>query len=527
MEKSRLKLKGFDKEKFAFPIFGCFLFFLFILFFPIRAEGQSNSINYSIDEVSMNVNIAIDLSTQNEIIIKSQPSISTISWPIAKGASKIKVFADGKEQKYDLIKRGDYKIIIFNSGRLNQINFSSFLPPEKDGNDWEIFIPIIREIKIYIPDFNFTLSLPEGAKFSKNKIFLVHSLDKDSISQTVQANTFRAKMVIEPTSIVSFEGKTNYDFKASVFNDLINIINRNFLLFSLILTSAIIIVAFILVYFYLVGFKTKEKIIPPSGFLEKSYIYSKKITKESIAAVIFSWAQKNWVNIVEKEDNIFVLAQIKKNPPLPQEELILWQYLFKKGDLSLNLNKLEEKAQDTIIPKELIQIENSVINNLQQQEFIKNIASFLTIGLNNVLLIFSFIILITLSIASWLINSNWLVLPAIAFVLVITYFGERFSTLVILTNKGKGARNELNNWKSKLEFQIKKNNDFTTFNHNLPFMIFFSQDELIDHFSKIEPVGTYPFFISEDTISLPAQNIKKIVNFLFFISQSLNKLKEL
>lgn len=500
---------------------------LCFLFAAKQVRAQETFFNYSIDKIVVNVNVRNDLSTQNEIIIEQTSGLTDLSWPLPENATKIKTYADGFEQKYDLISRGKNTFIIFNAGINNHIIYEHRIPPEQKNNIWEIFLPILSEPRLYLPDFKFNLSLPQGAKFIEAKIYAIHSFENSIISEKIDNNRFESQLKIEPTSIISFQGKSDYHFRVSFFNQVVNFINQHFLILSLGLIFFIIIITSIFIYAYVVGFGTGPKLTPPTTFLEKSYIYFKKIIPESIAATILDWAEKGLVNIIEKEDGSFILGKVITNPNLPAIEQHLWSYLFEHGNLKINLNKIEEQAEETIIPKEILDLENLTIEKLKTEGFIRDNQILDKFGLNNLLLILAFIILITLTIAAWLININWLILPGIAFIFAVITIGNYIPTVINLTRRGVNAREQLQEWKKKLSAQITTNLSSDTLNHNLAFMVFFSLEEKISAFSQTLPISNYPFLISYNPNELPSEKIKKILKFVFWLSKNLNRLKQL
>ena len=499
-----------------------------LLAYPGKIKAQENLFNYSINEVSFSVNVNSNLSTNNEIDIdNSGTGLTILTWPLPPNAGGIKVFVDNQEQKYNLISQTNAQFLVFNAGSQNHITYNYAIPPEQKGENWEIFIPIIREPHIYIPDFKFKLTLPEGGQMNQAKIYLVHNLEPGIVSENNQNNIYSAQLKIEPSSIVSFQGETNYQFKISIWGELINIINRNFLILSLAMAIAIILSLVIFLYFYLFGFNSRDIGTPPDSFLEKSYIYFKKITPEAIAATILSWGEKGFINIIEKDDRSFVLGKVKLAPPLPPIEQKLWDYLFQKGNLSLNLTKISERAEETIIPKELIEIENQTIERLEQTGYLKNANRLGVLGINNLILIFSFIILVCLTIASWLANINWLILPGIIFSWAVIILGNNIPTFIALTGKGRQAKSQLSQWKEKLSEQITTNLTFETLSRNLSFMVFFSLEEKIAHASRSLPTGNYTFYVAVNPSELPANIIKNVLDFVFTISRNLNNLQKL
>lgn len=497
------------------------------LFLAGPARAQETFFNYSIDKITVNVNVQKNLSTKNEIIIEQTSRIPTLSWPIPGDASQIKTYADETEKDYNLVSRGENQFLIFDAGVKNRITYNYVIPPEQKNNTWEIFLPILREPHLYLPNFQFNLILPEKGQFVEAKIYAVHSFENSIISEKINGNLFQAQLKIEPTSIISFQGKTDYPFQISALNKIINFINRNFLVLSLSIVFSIIIITSIFLYAYTVGFGKKEKTTPPKTFLEKSYIYFKSITTESIAATILDWGQKGLINIVEKNSGNFVLGKVVTDPNLSIIEKNLWNYLFKQGNLKVNFDKIEEHAEDTIIPKEILELENLTINKLKAENFIKDNQILGKIGLNNLILIMAFIILTTLTIAAWIANISWLVLPGIAFVYAAIAIGNNIPTVINLTQKGKEAREQLQDWEKKLSDQIQTNLSSKTLNHNLAFMVFFSLEEKINEASQTLPINDYPFLISYNANELPKDKIKKILEFVFWISRNLNQLKQL
>ena len=505
---------------------------IILLIIPGKIKAQENLFNYSINAVSFSVKVNTDLSTQNEVHIdNTNTGLTILSWPIPQDSRNIKIFVDNQEEKYNLVSKSDTQFLIFNAGNDNLITYDYAIGPEQNKNNWELFIPIIREPHIYIPSFKFNLTLPKGATFNqigdKTKIYLVHNLEPGVISENAQANIYSAELKIEPTTIASFQGETAYQFQISTTNQLINIINHNFLVISLTMALAIILSVVIFLYFYLFSYDPSRKADPPESFLEKGYLYFKKINPETIAATILSWGEKGLITIIEKDDGIFVLGKTESEPKLPAIEKNLWNYIFQKGDLALNLNKIEEHAERTIVFEELIDLEQTAVQKLEQDGYIKNTNKLARMGLSNLLLILSLLIMTASAIASWLTNINWLVLPAIVFNLSIIVLGEQVPVFIIMTGKGRSAISQLKVWEKKLEEQLTKNLTFNTLIHNLPFMVFFSLEEKVAQFSQSLPIGNYQFYVPDNPSQLPADAIKNILNFIFIISRNLNRLKEL
>jgi hypothetical protein len=521
MKKSNLKYLFF----WLLPI----ILTLFLYPSELKAQEQSD-FNYSIDTISLSVKVQNDLTTQNEVDINNNQTngISTISWTLPTDASQIKVIVDNQTQKYDLVAGVDNQFIVFTSGNNNQITYDSSIPPEQKGNLWDIFLPITNSPHIYVNNFQFTLTLPEGASFVQPTMYLVHNFEtNDILSQNTNANQFTSQLKIEPNSIASFDGQTTFNFQLSIAKRLVNFVNKNFLVFALSVAFLILAGTVLFLYSYLIGFGKKLKVAPPASFLEKSYLTYKKITSESIAATIMDWGIKGFINLVEKENGTFILGKTVTVPKLDIIEQKLWDYLFAKGNLSLNLKELEKNAENAIIPKEILDLENLIIQKLDQDGFITSIKSLGFLGLNNLILILSLIALIALAITSWLANESWIILPAIVFNLAIIAIGENIPLMITLTAKGKQARGQLQEWKQKLSEQITQNLTFETLIHNLAFLVFFSLEEKIEQFSQSLPVGNYDFFTSYNPNELPVNKIKKILTAVFTISRNLNKLKEL
>jgi len=508
------------------------LFLLGIIFLPhhlIRAQDIDSFIFPIIESANLVVKIQDNLQAQMEINLDaSQTSLPALSWPLPKDAYQIQIQDEGgKSIPYNVINQSQDKLIIFTASKA-KISFKINLSPQKDHQLWTMFLNLAKEPRILAKETSLKILLPENAHLANYKLYLIHNLNEKSIlSEMAKNNIYEARIVLEPYSILSWEGKTTYTFQIPWTNKFILFFDTFPAYSALIILVSGLLIATIFYFFYFHYFKKPlnyEKADIPATFLENSFLMFKNLRPEAIAATLISWGLKGLINFVEKDQNKIIIGKNKDNPILHPLEKNLWDFLF-KNKIQIDLEKIQFEAESKIVAPEFTDLENSIISELRNQHYLLAISLGRLDFKSTILLLFIFS-LIALGTSSWIINLPWLILPPLILNIIIIFLGERLPEIIFLTNKGKISHLSLEHIKEEISSRTT-NLTLDKILKELPLAVFFREEEILLKASTTCPPKPLEFFESYDPLELTENKLEKIIKSNLILAKYINHLGKL
>ena len=486
---------------------------------------SENSLFPILNRVDFDVKIKKNLEAEISITLSEITStLPALSWPIPKDAYQIKVKSNNELVEYNLIHSQEEQIINFFFTENPQISYIIKINPQKEKDYWQVFLNLVNEPRIQSYQASLKITLPEQAELFEPRLYLIHG--GKILKEEKYNNIYGAQLSIEPFSTLSWETNTSFPFKVSFIQNTTLYI-ENHISQVVFLLLAIIVLAgggFYAFYFFFLPYKFQAYKVLPKTFLENSFIFYKDLSVESIAATILDWAQKQLIVFVEKRSEEFSIGKNKQDPELNPLEKKLWDFVF-QNQTQINLKKLDEEAETEVIPKELIDLKQTALTQLEQEYYISK-SKWGPFDLKTLLMILALACLIFFAIASWINNIPWLIIPAIALNLLIIFIGEKIPIIFFLSAKGKMAKQTLEKIKKKIS-SAQKNLNFAELLRFLPSALFFNEEEQIIKLSEHCPAQPIPFMISYNPLDLPSENLRKTIKASLKLSKYLYSLSRL
>lgn len=504
-----------------------FFVFIILLFLPFESKGQNiQSLFFPrIESVKFNVKIKQNLKAEIETEIKEyENDLIEISWPLPQDASSIKLKnKSGKEVPFSVLNREGTKFIIFKE-KESILSYRININPQKKEKNWLIFMELLKEPKLYSDNSSIKIYFPEGTKINNLKLYLIHGFSENPIlKESTNNNVYEAQFIIEPYSILSFESEVSYQFRIPLSNSFILFIDAHPIAVTILFAVLLSILILFFWHFYssppLANLEHLEPILPPS-FLEKSFIFYKTITPEALAATLISWADKEYINFIEKNENEITIGKNKEKPPLPYFEEVLWDFLF-KDKVYIDLSQIEKETEEKLVIPEMIELENAILSSLQKKDYVYT-TKLSRLDIKSVLLFLLLLSLIFSTITAWLANLRWLIFPPILLNILIIIFGEKIPEITFLTTKGKICWKALTNIEDYLlreEFNIKPSLALK----KLPWAVFFNKKEEILNLISNLPNFPIPYFESLSHLEFNKDKIRKIIDSALFLANYIKK----
>ncbi len=473
-----------------------------------------------IDRASIEVKIKKNLEAEIDITLPSAPTnLPALSWPLPQGAYDLQAFNPEGNIKFNLVRHKNKTLVLLPNKPNISLSYKLRLVAQKNKQGWwEIFLPLIREPRIGVQTLNISVTLPQEALIQRSRLYLVHG---GSITEEhdKEKNFYSARVVLEPFSILSWEAQVEYNFQSSLSQKIITHLQSSVLLY---VCFSLLIVGVALLIFWRKYFhpQSRTSAYIPSSFLANSYLYYKRLTPHAIAATILQWAAKGFVTFVEKEESKIIIGKNTNNPTLSTPEQILWDFLFGNSN-KVQFSKIKNKAEQEIVPQELLSLKQATLEELQQKGYLRR-AKIGFLDTKTSVLILALLALISLSVAAWISNVSWLVLPAIVLNLALILIGEYIPQLIFLTSAGKGARKTLEEFKKKL-----RGDEWNLLIKQLPWFVFFGEEEEAVRLCQATAPRPLPFLVGLKSLELPHQKIEKIIQISLEVGQLITSVSRL